>query len=351
MIGRFSIGHRSIGSGSPVFVIAEAGVNHNGDNDTAKELVRQAKTSGADCVKFQTFKAERVVTADAPKAAYQLRVTDKRESQLEMLRSLELDEKFYGDLIEACTQNDILFSSTPYNEEDICFLDELDVPLLKAASLHLAEPRFLQRMAATGRPLIVSTGMATAEEIDVAVAAIRSTGNDRFVLLQCTTNYPSAIDDVNLRAMVAMRERWSCNVGYSDHTQSLYPCVGAVALGASVIEKHFTLDRYAPGPDHTTSETPESFAELVRGIRTIEVAMGRPEKLPTAAEQLNMVGMRRSIAARRPIVAGQVIGEDDLTFMRPATGILPREWAAVVGRTAARNVEAGVMLDWADVGV
>lgn len=349
MSPEIQLGSAKIGDGNPVFVIAEAGVNHNGDLDLAAELVRQAARSGADCVKFQTFKAERVVTHDAPKANYQLKVTDPSESQLSMLKSLELSETAYSDLIALCEKERLIFTSTPYNEEDIAFLDELDVPLLKSASIHCAEPRFLQRMAATGRPLIVSTGMATWEEIDEAIAAIKSTGNKNFVLLQCTTNYPSLIEDTNLRAMVEIRRRHECLVGYSDHTQSHVPCLGAVALGACVIEKHFTTDQSLPGPDHSTSETPEQFKVLVKAIRTMEVALGQSDKVPSEAETANMVGMRRSIAARHALPAGHLICDNDLTCKRPASGIAPRDWGKVVGRRTARPVTQGSLLTWSDL--
>ena len=349
MYKSLAVGGHGIGSHYGTFVIAEAGVNHNGDVAMAKELVLAAKRAGADCVKFQTFKASRVVTASAPKAKYQTLVTDPAESQIDMLRKLELDENAYGDLIQLCKAEGLVFTSTPYNEEDIAFLDALDVPVLKAASIHLAEPRFLKRMAQTGRPLIVSTGMATWDELTQAVQTIRSTGNEKFILLQCTTNYPSAVIDTNLKCMVAMRDRFECLVGYSDHTQSHIPCLGAVALGACMIEKHFTLDKFLPGPDHSTSETPDSLAALVRAVRTMEEALGTSNKSPTEAERANMEGMRRSIVARRHIAAGQVIGDDDLTSKRPATGISPSNWGQVVGMTATRTIPSGAMLEWDDL--
>jgi len=344
------IADRMVGDGRPAFIIAEAGVNHNGDVDKAFELIRVAKRAGADCVKFQTFKAERVVTQSAPKASYQMRVSDPAESQLSMLKKLELSEDAYADLIALCDREGIIFTSTPYNEEDIEFLDSLGVPLLKSASIHIAEPRFLQRMAETGRPLVVSTGMATWDEIDEAVRAIRSTGNENFVLLQCTTNYPSRLADTNLRAMVSMRERFDCNVGYSDHTQSHAPCIGSIALGACVVEKHLTLDRAMSGPDHLTSESPEEFATLVTSIREMEVAMGSPEKAPTEAERANMPGMRRSIVARRAIAKGSPIEDDDLTCRRPLSGIPPREWEQLLGRIALRDIPAGEMLERSALG-
>lgn len=338
------IGQNRIGGDAPVFVIAEVGVNHNGSLDMALELIRAAKAAGADCVKFQTFKSERVASADAPKADYQLKVTDRAESQIDMLRKLELAEDAYPRLISLCRELGILFSSTPYSEEDIAQLHALDVPILKAASIHCAEPHFLRVMAETGRPVVLSTGMATWDEVDRAVAAIRTAGNENLVVLQCTTNYPSAVSDANLRTMAAMAERYSCHVGYSDHTLSHAPCVASVALGARVIERHFTLDSNLPGPDHSSSDTPASFARLVAMIRDAEAALGSAVKQPTEAERKNMKGMRRSLFARRDIVAGKLIEDADLICKRPATGIAPAEWDAIVGRRAGRAIAAGDML-------
>ena len=349
MITDFTVDSHIIGAGKPTFIIAEAGVNHNGDEKAAAELVRQAKQAGADCVKFQTFKAERVVTALAPKANYQLSVTDPKQSQLDMLRSIELAEHAYGDLVALCANEEIVFTSTPYNEQDITFLYELGVPLLKSASIHIAEPRFLQKLAETGLPLIVSTGMASWNEIDEAVKAIRSTGNEHFVLLQCTTNYPSLLEDTHLRAMVEIGKRQQCLVGYSDHTQTHIPCLGATALGACVIEKHFTLDKNLPGPDHSTSETPDSFSALVESIRKIEIALGSNEKHPTKAEQENMLGMRRSIVSRNHLTAGHIISEEDLTCKRPASGIAPREWNKLIGKRTSRSLPEGTILQWDDI--
>jgi N-acetylneuraminate synthase/N,N'-diacetyllegionaminate synthase len=342
------IGQSRIGLDAPVFVIAEVGVNHNGSLDMALELIRAAKHAGADCVKFQTFKSDRVVSADAPKADYQLKVTDRAESQIDMLRKLELSEDAYPRLIALCEELGILFSSTPYNEEDIAQLNALDVPILKAASIHCVEPHFLKVMAETRRPVILSTGMATWEDVDRAVAAIRATGNEQFVVLQCTTNYPSDVADANLRTMVAMAERYGCLVGYSDHTLSHAPCVASVALGARVIERHFTLDTKLPGPDHSSSDTPESFARLVGMIRDAEKALGSAVKQPTAAERKNMTGMRRSIFSRRDIPAGKTIEDADLICKRPSTGIAPSTWDELVGRRAVRAITAGEMLSVAD---
>ena len=340
---------RKIGPSQPAFVIAEAGVNHNGSLQTAIELVHAASNAGADCIKFQTFQPDQVVTASAPKATYQLSVTDPAESQLAMLEKLELQRASYSDLINACKNDNVIFSSTPYDEDDIAFLDSLDVPFYKAASMHCAEPHFLEVMAKTGRPIILSTGMANWSEVDTAVAAIRNTGNDGLILLQCTTNYPSVVHDANLRTMVAMAERYDCLVGYSDHTQSHTACLASIALGACVIERHLTLDRTMPGPDHSSSDAPDEFQSLVRSIREVEAALGSHEKRPTEAEKRNMTGMRRSIVTRRPVPKGKILSDQDLICKRPATGILPSQWSQLIGKRAERDIPEGVQLTWEDL--
>lgn len=345
----FPIEHFLIGAGQPCFVIAEAGVNHNGDVALAKELIRSAKQAGADCVKFQTFKAERVVTATAPKADYQLKTTNPKESQIEMLRKLELDANAYYDLVRLAQEEGIALMSTPYNEEDVDFLDELGVVAFKMASIHLFEPSFLRYTARKGKPLILSTGMATLADVDIAVRAIRETGNEQFVILQCTTNYPSRLEDANIRAMCTMRDALGALVGYSDHTQTHTACLTAVALGAVVIEKHFTLDKTMPGPDHSSSADPSEFSELVQLIREVERVLGSPIKAPTDLEKKNALGMRRSIVARRAIEQGEVITEAMLTFKRPASGLRPSLLNDIVGRKARRHIAEGALLSWDDI--
>ncbi len=241
------VGNYKLGGSNPVFIIAEAGVNHNGDIELAKELIRKAKQSGADCVKFQTFKAEQVASAGAPKALYQMRSTDPAESQIDMLRALELKEGDYPELLRTCEEEEILFLSTPYNFKDADFLYGLGVSGFKIASGQLIEHPFLEHVAKRGKPLILSTGMGTLKEVEEAIEVIRKAGNDKIVLLQCTTNYPSPVEETNLRAMVTMREGCSVLAGYSDHTLGNTASIAAIALGACVLEKHFTLDKNLPG--------------------------------------------------------------------------------------------------------
>jgi N,N'-diacetyllegionaminate synthase len=339
----------SFHSAKRAYVIAEAGVNHNGSLDLARKLVLAAKEAGADAVKFQTFKAERVAQAAAPKADYQLRNTDQAESQIEMLRKLELPDESHGELLALCRAEGIEFISTPYNEEDVDFLAGLGVRAIKLASIHVVEPHFLRYAARSGCHLIVSTGMATLGEVDAAVRALRAAGCEDFTLLQCTTNYPSRVEDANLRVIPILRAAFGCAVGYSDHTQSDVSCIAAIALGATMIEKHFTLDRTLPGPDHTSAAEPVEFAALVRRIREVEAALGSGRKEPCAAESANATNMRRSLVARRAIASGERITEAMLTCKRPATGLSPALVAAIVGRVAATDIPAGTPLGWAMV--
>jgi N-acetylneuraminate synthase/N,N'-diacetyllegionaminate synthase len=328
----------TISEDSPVFIIAEAGVNHNGDLDLAIKLIDEAANCGIDCIKFQTFKADRLVTKSAPKANYQLQVTDPDESQMEMLKKLELNFSDYKKLIDHCKLKGLIFMSTPYNIEDIDFLDELDVPAFKVASGQLVELPFLRYMAKKGRPIILSTGMGYLSDVDEAVRAIRTEGNDQIIILQCTTNYPSYEEDANLHAMVSIKDATGCIVGYSDHTLNEVCNLGAVALGARVIEKHFTLDKSMPGPDHSCSADVEEFKKLVRNIRLMEAALGSGIKIPCAREQKNKEGMRRSLVARVPIKKGEIITEEKLTVKRPATGVEPKFLDKVIGNTASVDI-------------
>ena len=328
----------------PVFIIAEAGVNHNGSLETALELVREAKKTGADCVKFQTFKAERVVTAEAPKAAYQLELTDRSESQLDMLKKLELSYEAYIEILAECERQDILFLSTPYSTDDTDFLEKLGVPAYKIASGQIIETSFLK-----GKPMILSTGMATIAEIENALQAIYETGNRDVVILQCTTNYPSTPEDSNISVIPKLKETFGVTVGYSDHTTTNIACIASVAVGAEVIEKHFTLDRTMEGPDHEASYNVEEFTRLVDDIRATEVAMGNPFKKPTPAEVKNAKGMRRSLVCKEPVKKGEVFTEDNVTFKRPFTGIRPDLVDQVIGKAAAADLAKDHILGWSDI--
>lgn len=344
-----SIDGRKIGSGYPAFIISEAGVNHNGSVDLAKQLIEASAACGADCVKFQTFQANRVAMSEAPKAAYQLEVTDAAESQVDMLRSLELPEDCYAELIETCRKAGIVFLSTPYNEEDVDLLVRAGAPALKLASIHAAEPSMLRYAAKTKLPLIVSTGMATHSEVAVAVDTIRQTGNNDFVILQCTTNYPSPTSDANLKAMVTMAEAFDVPIGYSDHTVSDLSAIAATALGACVFEKHFTLDPSMPGPDQSTSLDQNGLSQYVKVIRETESALGSGIKGPADNEVRNIVGMRRSIVTRHTIPKGSILRAEDLILKRPASGISAGEWDKAVGCTTSRTIKSDVQITWEDL--
>jgi N-acetylneuraminate synthase/N,N'-diacetyllegionaminate synthase len=338
-------GHR-IAADAPAFLIAEIGVNHNGSLELAKRMIVEAKRAGADCVKFQSFKAERVVTRGAQKAQYQLSSTDPAESQFEMLRKLELPESFYPELLAVCEQQGVLFLSTPYSEEDVDLLSRYNVQAYKVASAMCVEPVFLRRLGKEGRPVILSTGMATLGEVEDGIQALREGGTQDIILLQCTTDYPARLEDANIRAMRTLADAFGLQVGFSDHTQSSTASVLSVGFGARVIEKHFTTDKTLPGPDQATSANPEEFAELVRAVREVELVLGNPVKGPSERERVNSRGMRRSVVSRVAIPAGIQITADMLTCKRPATGIAPRDLESLVGSRARVDISADELLQW-----
>lgn len=338
------IGDITISGNSPVFIIAEAGVNHNGDLEIAKRLTKEAAVSGADCIKFQTFKAERVVTKNAPKAKYQLETTDKTENQIDMLRKIELKPEQHIELKQYAEELGIVFLSTPYNMEDVDLLEDIGVLAYKVASGQIVEIPFLRKIAVTGKPIFLSTGMSTLAEIDTALNTIMKEGNDQVVVLQCTTNYPSSFKDANLRVLQTLESTFGSLVGYSDHTIGEEAVIAAVALGAKVIEKHFTLDKDLPGPDHSSSMTPLEFKLLTEKIRRTESSLGSTKKTPTEIEKENAVGMRRSIVASRNIRIGDTINDDSITFKRPATGLSPQFFDMILGKKAAKNISVDELL-------
>jgi N,N'-diacetyllegionaminate synthase len=323
-------------------VIAEAGVNHDGDLDKALELVDAAAAAGADVVKFQTFKAAALATAAAPRAAYQVRQTGSDDSQLSMLRRLELDAAAHAALVAHCATRGIAFLSTAFDDESLDLLLGLGMPYHKVPSGEITNLPMLRRIGAVGRRVILSTGMATLGEIEAALEALEQAGTPRALvtILHCTTDYPASIDDVNLRALGALATAFGTAVGYSDHTQGIAVATAAVALGATVIEKHLTLDRTALGPDHSASLEPDEFAAMVTAIRTVERALGDGIKRPTAHERANRVPARKSIVAARNLPAGHVLAAGDLAVKRPGGGVSPMRWDEVVGRTTTRAYRA-----------
>jgi N,N'-diacetyllegionaminate synthase len=337
----FEIDGRGIGGGAPCYVIAEAGVNHNGDLALARRLIDAAAAAGADAVKFQTFKTERLVTASAPQAEYQQRNTGSGETQQEMLRRLELDETTHGELRAHCRARNIPFLSTPFEEESADLLERLGVPAYKLPSGELTNSPLLAHVARKGRPMLVSTGMATQKEVAAAVDAIRAAGAPPMVLLHCVSNYPAAPADTNLRAMATMALAFNVPVGFSDHSEGDEIALAAVALGACVLEKHLTLDRTLPGPDHRASLEPGEFASLVRKIRRIEAALGHGRKEPAASELGTAAVARKSLTLTRDVDGGSVLTADCLTLRRPGTGLSPDALERVIGRKARHRLPAG----------
>ncbi len=343
------IGIREVGEHNPCFIIAEAGVNHNGDLQLARHLVDVAAAAGADAVKFQTFKATGVASSDAPKAAYQHATTDGSESQLQMLRRLELSLNDHRELMNHCRERNILFMSTPFDYESADILSDLDMPVTKVGSGEVNNLPFLSHVAKKGKPVILSTGMSYLGEVDRAIQTILATGNDKIILLHCVTNYPADPADANLKAMQTMASAFRCPVGYSDHTEGMEIPIAAVALGASVIEKHITLDRNLPGPDHASSMEPDAFESLVAKIRIVEAGLGLGEKRPATSEAETRKIVRRSLAVCNDVETGAILREGDLTALRPGTGIPPEFVGQVVGRRLARSVDAGSLLTWNDL--
>lgn len=339
-----TIGNRKVGRGEPCFIIAEAGVNHNGSFELARELVDVAVDAGCDAVKFQTFKPEKVCSPFAPKANYQLRTTAAEESQLEMGKKLELPFEAFRDLYHDCMDKGIIFLSTPFDYDSADFLAHLPVPAFKIPSGEITNLFFLEHIARKGRPLIVSTGMATLEEVAIAVETIRATGTQQMVLLQCVSNYPADPSNMNLRAMRTMEDAFGVGVGLSDHTVGTEIAFAAVAMGACVIEKHFTLSKELPGPDHRASLEPQDLVKLVKGIRNVEAALGDGIKQP-AEEELNTAEVaRRSLVAARFIPAGAILTLDLLDILRPGTGLRPAMRSQVLGRQVRHDIEAGTIL-------
>ena len=332
-------------------IIAEAGVNHNGSIELARRLIEVAAESGADIVKFQTFRADSIVTADAPKAQYQQVTTSHADSHLDILRKLELDLDAHLELIRYCSSCGIRFLSTPFDEGSVELLGGIGITLGKIPSGEVTNRPYLERMAATFPDLIMSTGMTTLEEIDEALQVLQDAGadRDRITLLHCTTEYPTPFVDVNLRAMGAMAERYRVPVGYSDHTLGIEVAIAAVAMGATIIEKHFTLDRTLPGPDHKASLEPGELKEMVRSIRNIEQALGDGYKRPSPSEEKNMAIARKSIILSRDKKAGEPITREDMEMKRPGDGISPMRMHEVIGRRLNADRPAGHRLGWEEL--
>lgn len=337
-------------SNSPqkVMIIAEAGVNHNGDLDLAKKLVDVAAEAGVDYVKFQTFKAEKLVSHSAAKADYQIRNTgNQAESQLDMLKNLELTKEDHHKLISYCKSKNIEFFSTAFDDDSLDFLNELGLPLFKVPSGEITNLPYLQKMAGFGKPVILSTGMSTQQEVEDAFEVLIEAGLKKsdITILHCNTEYPTPMEDVNLNAMNSMQQYFGVNVGYSDHTPGIEVAIAAVAKGAVCIEKHFTLDKNMEGPDHKASLEPNELKQMVNAIRNIEKALGDGIKKPSESEKKNIQIARKSIFVSRDLPKGHVIIKSDLITMRPGDGISPMKMPEVLGKMILCEVKKHEMLN------
>ncbi len=324
-----------------VFIIAEAGVNHNGSMALARKLVDAAAAAGADAVKFQTFRTASLVRRDAPKATYQKTTTAADESQFDMIRKLELDEGAHRELMDHCRRHNILFLSSPFDLKSIELLDSLGVEIFKIPSGEITNLPYLRRIGQLNKRTILSTGMADLAEVAAALHILTGSGTppSQTTLLHCNTEYPTPMEDVNLRAMATLKKTFGMPVGYSDHTLGIEISIAAVALGASVIEKHFTLDRNMEGPDHKASLEPEELKAMVIAIRNVAKALGDGIKRPSPSEEKNMPIARKSIVAARPIRCGEMLTEENLAAKRPATGINPMQWDKILGTRAIKDFD------------
>jgi len=326
-----------------VFIIAEAGVNHNGSVDLAKKLIDSASTAGADAVKFQTFKAENLSVKNAQKTDYQKQNTSASESQFDMLKKLELDVETHKELISYCQKKNIMFLSTPFDNESIGLLNGLGLKIFKIASGEITNLPYLRHIGSLDKRVILSTGMSSLKEVGDALDILINAGTskDNITVLHANTMYPTPMKDVNLNAMLTIQREFDIAVGYSDHTLGIEVSLSAVSMGASVIEKHITLDRYMSGPDHKSSLNPVEFSSMVDGIRNIEKALGSYEKKPSPSESVNIDKVRKSIIAKAAINIGDIYSESNLTTLRPGTGVSPMSWDNFIGRKATMKYSPG----------
>lgn len=327
-----------------VLIIAEAGVNHNGSLELAYKMVDSAKNASVDCIKFQTYKSHNIVSKNASKADYQKENTGDG-AQIDMLQSLELSYEDFSNLKNYCDRVGIRFISTPFDLESIAFLDSLDIPFWKIPSGEVTNFPYLKAIAKTGRPVIMSTGMCDIEEIRNAVDVLIQYGTTEIKLLHCNTEYPTPFEDVNLNAMKTIKDTFGYEVGYSDHTKGIEVPIAAVAMGATIIEKHFTLDRNMEGPDHKASLEPDELAQMIKSIRNIEKALGSNIKTPSDSEKKNILIARKSIVAKKRINKGDIFSEDNITVKRPGCGISPMKWDSVIGLKAIRDFEEDELIE------
>ena len=329
-----------------VFIIAEAGVNHNGSIDLAYKLIDVAVESGADAVKFQTFKAENIASKNAPKAEYQKQTTDVSESQFDMLKKLELDVETHKELITYCKQKDIIFLSTPFDHESIDLLCDLGLQIFKIPSGEITNLPYLKHIGSLSEQVILSTGMSTLEEVGDALNILTNAGTlkENITVLHANTMYPTPMEDVNLNAMLTIQKEFGLAVGYSDHTLGIEVDIAAVVMGASIIEKHFTLDKTMEGPDHEASLEPEELKEMVASIRNIEKALGSSEKKPSPSESSNIKVVRKSIIANQNIKKGDLLTDKNISVKRPGGGISPMQWDEIIGVAASKDYNADELI-------
>ncbi|WP_017211318.1 N-acetylneuraminate synthase [Clostridium beijerinckii] len=332
-----------------VFIIAEAGVNHNGDINLAKKLIDVAKEANVDAIKFQTFKTEKIVSKFAEPAEYQKENLGNNESQYEMVKKLELSYENFKVLKQYCDENDIMFLSTPDDEDSLDFLVDLKVPMIKIGSTEVTNVNYLRKIAQKNLPIVLSTGMSNLGEVETALEAMYEEGNRNITLLHATTDYPTQYEDVNLSAMCTLKSAFSVPVGYSDHTLGYEAAVAAVSMGAEIIEKHFTLDKNMEGPDHKASLEPDELKEFVEKIRNTELLLGDGIKRPTKREKAIIVAARRSVVAAYELKEGTVITEEMLEFKRPGNGIKPEMEDILIGRKLKRDIKEDEVIKWEDI--
>ena len=329
-----------------VFIIAEAGVNHNGSIKIAKDLINVAVESGADAVKFQTFKAEKLVSKTAEKADYQKKTTEASESQFDMLKKLELDVEAHQELLVYCQEKNIMFLSTPFDHDSINMLNDLGLETFKIPSGEITNLPYLRHVGSLNKKVVLSTGMSNLKEISDALTILTNAGtlNENITVLHANTMYPTPMEDVNLNAMQTIHKEFGVAVGYSDHTLGIEVDIAAVAMGASIIEKHFTLDKAMEGPDHKASLEPEELKAMVSAIRNIEKALGSNEKILSPSEEVNINIVRKSIVASCPIRKGELLSADNITTKRPGTGLSPMKWDEIVGTIASKAYQSDELI-------
>ena len=343
------IGERHVGETSPCFIIAEAGVNHDGSVSKAKELIDAAVEAKADAVKFQSFTTDKLILSNTPKAEYHKKTTGDKDGFDDMLRQLELSESDHIEIRDYCDNRGIAFMSTPFDPDSADLLERLGVNVFKVDSGNFNNPYLVKHIAIKDKPMILSTGMTTISEIEETMSVLEEVGNKQAILLHCTSNYPPSYEDVNLRAMMTIRNTFNTLVGYSDHTQGLCITIAAVAMGATVIEKHLTLDRSSPGPDHLASLEPREFSDLVSQVRSVEASMGSSIKRPVAAEAEVADSLRRSVVSTEKIHKGQMITRRMVDVKRPGTGLPPKYLEWVVGRVAQKDIPANQVITFKSV--